>query len=189
MTSEIVYLAWDVIGSALKVGTVSLLNLDALRVHRVYCFLVIIRYSGDFDQTTRRLRVRQPPLDRQVHTLRGHLRISLFSQQRQPIHLAPTNRMFLTGMRPTLTRLRRTVTRARRTTRNRVNRLAVKLSDSTTGNLFSSLLHQFYRHRPRIAVDLRRLAIRRRLTTLTSKRVSLNVRTVTPTRLTSQNLS
>jgi DNA-binding transcriptional LysR family regulator len=124
-----------------------------IELRHVEAFLALAR-ALHFSRAARALNVSQPALSRTIGTLEDSIGVPLFVRTTRQVDLTEAGRAFMLSAPSILEALQKSVADARRAAAGETGRLAVGYMDFAINGPLPSLLQQFRKTAPGIAVDL-----------------------------------
>lgn len=119
-------------------------------------YFIAVAEELHFGRAAERLRIKQPPLSRQISQLESDLRVRLLARTKRSVVLTEPGKAFLLQARETLRHAEKAITVARRTSRGEAGQLRISTSSSLpfTG-LLPSLLTAFRAEYPDVELHLK----------------------------------
>ncbi len=119
-------------------------------------YFIAVAEERNLSAASRRLRVSQPPITRQIHQLEAELGVALFRRTSRGVELTAAGVAFLPEARKMIDLSHRAVQRSMAAAQGQIGRLDVGYFGSTIYHVVPSLIRRFCVSLPEVGVHLRR---------------------------------
>lgn len=136
-------------------------------------YFVAVAEEKHFGRASKRLRIAQPPLSRQIQELEAELGFSLFDRSRRHVALTPAGEVLLKHTRRVFEELERGVREARRASTGETGHITVGYLSSVAFSGLPELLRAFRARSPAVEVSLRELSPQEQIEALKEGRIDV----------------
>jgi DNA-binding transcriptional LysR family regulator len=118
-------------------------------------YFIALAEERNFCRAAERLRIAQPGLSQQIHSLESQLGVVLLDRSKRPVQLTDAGNALLTEGRRALAEVERAIDFTRRSGRGAVGRLRIGAISSAIYAVLPQLLHEFRDRYPNVDLVLR----------------------------------
>lgn len=136
-------------------------------------YFIAVAEELHFGRAAERLHMAQPPLSQQIRQLEEQLGFQLFHRTKRTVQLTEAGAVFLDRCQQLLLQLDQAIQDGQQASRGEIGKLAIGFVSSTAYSVLPSMLHQFRRQVPGVALTLRELTTDQQVQWLRDKRIDV----------------
>lgn len=160
-----------------------LLRLSSLEIRQICYFLKVVECGNSFSRAAEQLHIDQPPLSQRIRALEKKLDVQLFNRRKRPVQLTGAGEVFLEKVRPAIAQIEQAIAQAQQAEKGEIGHLSIGIASSAANSIFPSLLKQFRRCRPHVAIEIKELTVEQQLNLLEKKQLDIGLEVVSPSLL------
>jgi len=138
-------------------------------------YFVAVAEELHFGHASRRLRIAQPALSRQIQALERELDVQLLFRNRRRVQITPAGQVFLERVRLLLSRVEEAVAAAQRASGGMSGTLNLGFVGSATYDVLPVALRAFRQIAPLVELTLSEMTVHAQLEALTEKRIDIGL--------------
>jgi DNA-binding transcriptional LysR family regulator len=138
-------------------------------------YFVAVAEELHFGHASRRLRIAQPALSRQIQALEGELQVQLLFRNRRRVQITPAGQIFLERARLILMRTDEAILAVQRAGSDVSGSLNLGFVGSATYDVLPAALRAFRRMAPHVDLTLSEMTVHAQLEALTEKRIDIGL--------------
>lgn len=136
-------------------------------------YFIAVAEELHFGRAAERLHMAQPPLSQQIRQLEEQLGFQLFHRTKRTVQLTEAGTVFLDRCQQLLLQFDQAIQDGQQASRGEIGKLAIGFVSSTAYSVLPSMLHQFRRQVPGVALTLRELTTDQQVQWLRDKRIDV----------------